>query len=134
MYCHVSTSACQRRPCYTVSAERLLVSYFSRTWRRSSTLHCCAVYAPSTPHFKWSDYPRPVSRLCGWKIATRAGSVHLTQTGPLECRPRMPARMRYYSKLELIRPQLHSESCIPFLLVLKYDRSLSRVRKWQKHL
>lgn len=48
---------------------------------------------------------------------------------PLECRPRMPAHMRYYSKLELIRPQLHSESCIPFLHVLKYDRSLSRVRK-----
>lgn len=88
VYCHVSTSACQRRPCYTVSVERLLVSYFSRTWRRSSALHCRAMYAPSTPHFKWSDYPRPVSRLCGWsgqgrsrrKIATRSGSVRLTQT------------------------------------------------------
>lgn len=34
-----------------------------------------------------------------------------------------------YSKLELIWPQLHTESCIPFLHILKYDHSLSRVRK-----
>lgn len=69
------------------SAERLLVSYFSRTWRRSSTLHCRAACAPSTRHFKWSDYPRPVIRPCGWsgqgisrrKIATRSGSARLTQ-------------------------------------------------------
>ncbi len=28
VYCHVSTSGCQRRPCYTVPVEQLLVSYF----------------------------------------------------------------------------------------------------------
>lgn len=106
------------------------------------------MYTPSTLHFKWSGelrhrkelsekmflrFPKEEGRL-RHQIRIRSGSAHSRQQKFHWNPARSTCAYVLYSKLEMIWPQLHTESCIPFAHIQKHDHWLCRVRKHPKYL
>lgn len=106
------------------------------------------MYTPSTLHFKWSGELRHLKELSEkmflrfskeegrlrHQIRIRSGSAHSRQQKFHWNPARSTCAYVIYSKLEMIWPQLHTESCIPFSHIQKHDHWLCRVRKHLKYL